>query len=148
VTSAQAFEGLRIHGRQPRRPEANLAVPDHNVPTSSRSAGITDPVARLQVDTLGRNCAEFGITIYGMDDPRQGIVHVIGPEAGFTLPGTTMVCGDSHTPPMGPSGPWPSASGPRRSSMYSPHAAWCSASPSPCSSAWTGPWGRASPPKT
>jgi 3-isopropylmalate/(R)-2-methylmalate dehydratase large subunit len=97
VTSAQAFEGLRIHGRRPRRPEANLAVPDHNVPTTLRSAGIADPVARLQVDTLGRNCAEFGITIYGMDDPRQGIVHVIGPEAGFTLPGTTMVCGDSHT---------------------------------------------------
>ena len=97
VTSPQAFEGLRLHGRQPRRPEANLAVPDHNVPTTLRAAGITDPVARLQVETLVRNCAEFGITLFGMDDPRQGIVHVIGPEAGFTLPGTTMVCGDSHT---------------------------------------------------
>jgi 3-isopropylmalate/(R)-2-methylmalate dehydratase large subunit len=97
VTSPQAFEGLRIHGRKPRRPEANLAVPDHNVPTTLRSAGILDPIARVQVDTLVRNCAEFGITLFGMDDPRQGIVHVIGPEAGFTLPGTTMVCGDSHT---------------------------------------------------
>ncbi len=97
VTSPQAFEGLRIHGRQPRRPEANLAVPDHNVPTTRRAAGILDPVARLQVETLERNCAEFGITLFGMGDPRQGIVHVIGPEAGFTLPGTTMVCGDSHT---------------------------------------------------
>jgi 3-isopropylmalate/(R)-2-methylmalate dehydratase large subunit len=97
VTSPQAFEGLRIHGRVPRRPEANLAVPDHNVPTTRRAAGIADPVARLQVETLVRNCAEFGITLYGMDDPRQGIVHVIGPEAGFTLPGITMVCGDSHT---------------------------------------------------
>jgi len=97
VTSPQAFEGLRIHGRRPRRPEANLAVPDHNVPTTRRAAGITDPVARLQVETLVHNCAEFGITLFGMDDPRQGIVHVIGPETGFTLPGTTMVCGDSHT---------------------------------------------------
>jgi 3-isopropylmalate/(R)-2-methylmalate dehydratase large subunit len=97
VTSPQAFEGLRLHGRMPRRPEANLAVPDHNVPTTLRAAGITDPVARLQVDTLVHNCAEFGITLFGMDDPRQGIVHVIGPETGFTLPGTTMVCGDSHT---------------------------------------------------
>ena len=97
VTSPQAFEGLRVHGRRPRRPEANLAVPDHNVPTTLRAAGITDPVARLQVETLVRNCAEFGITLFGMDDPRQGIVHVIGPETGFTLPGTTMVCGDSHT---------------------------------------------------
>jgi len=97
VTSPQAFEGLRLHGRRPRRPEANLAVPDHNVPTTLRSAGIKDPVARLQVETLFRNCAEFGITLFGMDDPRQGIVHVIGPEEGFTLPGITMVCGDSHT---------------------------------------------------
>jgi 3-isopropylmalate/(R)-2-methylmalate dehydratase large subunit len=97
VTSPQAFEGLRLQGRKPRRPEANLAVPDHNVPTVLRAAGIADPVARLQVETLVRNCAEFGITLFGMDDPRQGIVHVIGPEEGFTLPGITMVCGDSHT---------------------------------------------------
>ena len=75
VTSPQAFEGLRIHGRRPRRPEANLAVPDHNVPTTRRAAGITDPVARLQVETLVRNCAEFGITLFGMDDPRQGFPH-------------------------------------------------------------------------
>jgi 3-isopropylmalate/(R)-2-methylmalate dehydratase large subunit len=97
VTSPQAFEGLRLAGRRPWRREANLAVPDHNVPTTHRSAGISDPVSRLQVETLDDNCAEFGITEFGMSDPRQGIVHVIGPEQGLTLPGTTIVCGDSHT---------------------------------------------------
>jgi len=97
VTSPQAFEGLRLAGRRPRRTAANLAVPDHNVPTRDRAQGITDPVARLQVRTLAENCADFGITELGMDDPRQGIVHVIGPEQGFTLPGMTIVCGDSHT---------------------------------------------------
>ena len=97
VTSPQAFEGLRLAGRKPRRTAANLAVPDHNVPTRDRAQGITDPVARLQVQTLAENCAAFGITELGMDDPRQGIVHVIGPEQGFTLPGMTIVCGDSHT---------------------------------------------------
>jgi 3-isopropylmalate/(R)-2-methylmalate dehydratase large subunit len=97
VTSPQAFEGLRLAGRRPWRREANLAVPDHNVPTTHRSAGISDPVSRLQVETLDDNCAEFGITEFGMSDPRQGIVHVIGPEQGLTLPGMTIVCGDSHT---------------------------------------------------
>ncbi len=97
VTSPQAFEGLRLAGRKPRRTAANLAVPDHNVPTLDRARGIVDPIARLQVQTLTENCADFGITELGMDDPRQGIVHVIGPEQGFTLPGTTIVCGDSHT---------------------------------------------------
>ena len=97
VTSPQAFEGLRLAGRKPWRTEANLAVPDHNVPTLNRAMGIEDPIARLQVDTLGANCAEFGITEFGMADHRQGIVHVIGPEQGFTLPGMTIVCGDSHT---------------------------------------------------
>lgn len=97
VTSPQAFEGLRLAGRRPRRVVANLAVPDHNVPTRDRAQGITDPVARLQVRTLAENCADFGIIELGMDDPRQGIVHVIGPEQGFTLPGMTIVCGDSHT---------------------------------------------------
>jgi len=97
VTSPQAFEGLRLAGRKPRRTTANLAVPDHNVPTQNRAQGITDPVARLQVRTLAENCADFGITELGMDDPCQGIVHVIGPEQGFTLPGMTIVCGDSHT---------------------------------------------------
>jgi len=97
VTSPQAFEGLRLAGRRPRRVAANLAVPDHNVPTRDRAQGITDPVARLQVRTLAENCADFGIIELGMDDPRQGIVHVIGPEQGFTLPGMTIVCGDSHT---------------------------------------------------
>lgn len=97
VTSPQAFEGLRLAGRKPWRLSANLAVADHNVPTTDRKNGIADPVSRLQVDTLDRNCEEFGITEFRMNDVRQGIVHVIGPEQGATLPGMTVVCGDSHT---------------------------------------------------
>jgi len=97
VTSPQAFEGLRLAGRKPWRVDANLATPDHNVPTTDRDSGIADPVARLQVETLDQNCADFGITEFAMDDIRQGIVHVIGPEQGATLPGMTVVCGDSHT---------------------------------------------------
>ncbi|MBA1149024.1 3-isopropylmalate dehydratase large subunit [Ectothiorhodospiraceae bacterium WFHF3C12] len=97
VTSPQAFEGLRLAGRRPWRTSANLAVADHNVPTTDRSGGIKDPTSRLQVDTLDRNCDEFGIVEFGMGDPRQGIVHVIGPEQGATQPGMTVVCGDSHT---------------------------------------------------
>ena len=97
VTSPQAFEGLRLAGRKPWRVTANLAVPDHNVPTTNRAQGIQDPVSRLQVETLDKNCADFGITEFHMDDVRQGIVHVIGPEQGATLPGMTLVCGDSHT---------------------------------------------------
>jgi 3-isopropylmalate/(R)-2-methylmalate dehydratase large subunit len=97
VTSPQAFEGLRLAGRKPWRTTTNLAVPDHNVPTTDRSQGIADPVSRLQVETLDDNCAEFGIVEFHMEDPRQGIVHVIGPEQGATLPGMTVVCGDSHT---------------------------------------------------
>ncbi len=97
VTSPQAFEGLRMAGRKPWRPDANIATPDHNVPTLGRADGIDDPVARLQVETLDRNCEEFGITEFGMDDIRQGVVHVMGPEQGATLPGMTVVCGDSHT---------------------------------------------------
>ena len=97
VTSPQAFAGLKEAGRVPHRVGANLAVADHNVPTTDRSEGISDPVSRLQVTTLDQNCKEFGITEYDMNDPRQGIVHVIGPEQGATLPGMTIVCGDSHT---------------------------------------------------
>ncbi len=97
VTSPQAFEGLRLAGRKPWRADSILATPDHNVPTTGREQGITDPVARLQVDTLDQNCAEFGITEFKMNDLRQGIVHVISPEEGATLPGMTVVCGDSHT---------------------------------------------------
>jgi len=97
VTSPQAFEGLKLAHRTPRRADAAIAVPDHNVPTTDRSQGIADPVSRLQVETLDANCAEFGITEFRMDDIRQGIVHVIGPEEGLTLPGMTVVCGDSHT---------------------------------------------------
>ncbi|MEO0947240.1 MAG: 3-isopropylmalate dehydratase large subunit [Cyanobacteria bacterium J06641_5] len=97
VTSPQAFEGLRLTGRTPRRPSFAQAVPDHNVPTSDRSAGISDPESRLQVETLERNATEFGIPIFKMDDLRQGVVHIIGPEQGLTQPGMTIVCGDSHT---------------------------------------------------
>lgn len=97
VTSPQAFEGLRLAGRKPWRVGANLATPDHNVPTTDRAQGIVDPVSRLQVETLDANCAAFGITEFKMNDLRQGIVHVIGPEEGATLPGMTVVCGDSHT---------------------------------------------------
>ncbi|MHB8760487.1 MAG: 3-isopropylmalate dehydratase large subunit, partial [Thiobacillus sp.] len=96
-TSPQAFEGLKLAHRTPRRADAAIAVPDHNVPTTDRSQGIADPISRLQVETLDANCAEFGITEFRMDDVRQGIVHVIGPEEGLTLPGMTVVCGDSHT---------------------------------------------------
>jgi len=97
VTSPQAFEGLRLAGRRAWRVDANLATADHNVPTTDRARGIADPVSRLQVETLDRNCQEFGIIEFRMNDPRQGIVHVIGPEQGATLPGMTVVCGDSHT---------------------------------------------------
>ncbi|HZH57824.1 MAG TPA: 3-isopropylmalate dehydratase large subunit [Burkholderiaceae bacterium] len=97
VTSPQAFEGLAMAGRKPWRISANLAVADHNVPTENRAAGIADPVSRLQVDTLDENCEKYGITEFRMNDMRQGIVHVIGPEQGATLPGMTVVCGDSHT---------------------------------------------------
>lgn len=97
VTSPQAFEGLRIAGRELWRTDATLATPDHNVPTTDRKQGIADPVAKVQVDTLDKNCDVFGVTEFKMDDLRQGIVHVVGPEQGATLPGMTVVCGDSHT---------------------------------------------------
>ncbi len=97
VTSPQAFEGLRMAGRKPWRVDSILAVADHNVPTTNRAQGISDPTSRLQVDTLDQNCDELGITEFKISDQRQGIVHVIGPEQGATLPGMTVVCGDSHT---------------------------------------------------
>ena len=97
VTSPQAFEGLRNSNRKVRQPGLTLAVADHNVPTSDRSKGILDNQSKIQVETLSANCKEFGILFFGMDDKRQGIVHIIGPEQGFTQPGTIIVCGDSHT---------------------------------------------------
>jgi 3-isopropylmalate/(R)-2-methylmalate dehydratase large subunit len=97
VTSPQAFEGLRAAGRKVRRPDLTLAVADHNVPTKDRAGGITDPESREQIETLAKNAREFGVEYFAMDDIRQGIVHIIGPEQGWTLPGTTIVCGDSHT---------------------------------------------------
>ena len=97
VTSPQAFEGLRINKRKVRRPDLTLAVADHNVPTTDRSKGIVDEESKIQVDTLRNNCEEFGVELFDMNDKRQGIVHIIGPEQGFTQPGTVIVCGDSHT---------------------------------------------------
>src|SRR5918996_6621581 len=97
VTSPQAFEGLRQSGRKVRRPDATLAVPDHNVPTTDRALGIAEEQSRIQVETLQQNCRDFGIQLFDVTDLRQGIVHIIGPEQGFTLPGLTIVCGDSHT---------------------------------------------------
>ena len=97
VTSPQAFEGLRNSNRKVRQPNLTLAVADHNVPTSDRSKGIYDEESKLQVETLEKNCEEFGIKLFGMNDKRQGIVHIIGPEQGFTQPGSIIVCGDSHT---------------------------------------------------
>jgi 3-isopropylmalate/(R)-2-methylmalate dehydratase large subunit len=97
VTSPQAFEGLRVAGRGVRRPDATIAVVDHNVPTTDRRAGIAEPESRLQIETLERNVAEFGVPYFPLLDPRQGIVHIVGPEQGLSLPGMTIVCGDSHT---------------------------------------------------
>ena len=97
VTSPQAFASLRVAGRSVRRPDLTLATIDHGVPTTGRGLGIRDPLSKKQIDALVTNCGEFGITLYGLDDPRQGIVHVIGPEQGVTHPGMTIVCGDSHT---------------------------------------------------
>ncbi|MEM7073284.1 MAG: aconitase family protein, partial [Pseudomonadota bacterium] len=97
VTSPQAFEGLRQAGRAVRQPELTLAMADHNVPTTAREEGISDPESRIQIDTLRKNCEEFGLRFFDMHDIRQGIVHIVGPEQGFTLPGQTIVCGDSHT---------------------------------------------------
>jgi 3-isopropylmalate/(R)-2-methylmalate dehydratase large subunit len=97
VTSPQAFDGLRISGRPVRRPDLTLATEDHNVPTRDTLVQIADPVSRIQVETLRKNCAEFGVRLYPMNDPGQGIVHVVGPQLGLTQPGMTVVCGDSHT---------------------------------------------------
>ena len=97
VTSPQAFEGLRMAGRQVRVPQATFAVPDHNIPTRNQLQPIKDPVSAKQVETLRKNCKDFGVPLFDLGDPRQGIVHVMGPEQGLTLPGSTIVCGDSHT---------------------------------------------------
>jgi 3-isopropylmalate/(R)-2-methylmalate dehydratase large subunit len=97
VTSAQAFEGLRLSGRKVRRPELTVATADHNIPTTDRGLPIADPISKQQVDTLRENCRQFGIRFYDLDNPQQGIVHILGPELGLTQPGRTIVCGDSHT---------------------------------------------------
>src|SRR5210317_1787755 len=97
VTSPQAFDSLRLAGRKVKHPEMTLATVDHGVPTSNRLLGIKDPLSKIQIEALENNCEEFGVTLFGINDPRQGIVHVIGPEQGITQPGKTIVCGDSHT---------------------------------------------------
>jgi 3-isopropylmalate/(R)-2-methylmalate dehydratase large subunit len=97
VTSPQAFDGLRLAGRKVRRPDRSIATVDHNVPTTANRLVIEDPIAAKQIETLRKNCEEFGIMLYDVQSPRQGIVHVIGPELGLTKPGMTIVCGDSHT---------------------------------------------------
>ncbi len=97
VTSPQAFDSLRVQGRPVRRPDLTLATIDHGVPTTNRQLGITDPMSKIQIDALVRNCEESGVTLFGLDDPRSGIVHIIGPEQGVTQPGMLIVCGDSHT---------------------------------------------------
>jgi 3-isopropylmalate/(R)-2-methylmalate dehydratase large subunit len=104
VTSAQAFEGLRLAGRKVRRPELTVATADHNIPTTNRALPITDPISKQQVDTLRENCRQFGIRLYDLNDPNQGVVHIIGPELGLTQPGMTIVCGDSHTATHGAMG--------------------------------------------
>ena len=101
VTSPQAFEGLRLAGRRVRRPDLCVATVDHNVPTTDRSLPIVDDLARTQIQTLRQNAEEFGVTLYDIDSPHQGIVHVMGPEMGLTQPGMPIVCGDSHTSPHG-----------------------------------------------
>ena len=97
VTSPQAFDSLRINNRTVRYPELTLATVDHGIPTSNRALGIKDPLSKKQIEALENNCQEFGVTLFGVNDSRQGIVHVIGPEQGITQPGMTIVCGDSHT---------------------------------------------------
>ena len=97
VTSPQAFDGLRLAGRGVRRPDLTVATMDHNVPTTALDQPIADPISARQMEVLAANCAEYGIPLYGMGDPLQGIVHIIGPELGLTQPGMTIVCGDSHT---------------------------------------------------
>lgn len=101
VTSPQAFEGLRLNNRKVRRPDLTIATEDHNVPTNNRSLPIVDQTSAIQIQTLEKNCKDFGIRLYGLDSPNQGIVHVIGPQLGITLPGSTIVCGDSHTSTQG-----------------------------------------------
>ena len=127
VTSPQAFEGLRDAGRKVRRPDCTLATVDHNIPTASRVAFknvesfVEQEDSKLQVMTLEQNVQDFGVTYFGMADDRQGIVHVIGPEQGFTLPGTTVVCGDSHTSTTEPLVLWHLVLVPRKSSTFWPH---------------------------
>ena len=142
VTSPQAFDGLRLSGRPVRRPDLTVATEDHNVQTQDIDQPIADPISARQVEVLRENASEFAITLYPMGDPGQGIVHVIGPEQGRTLPGMTIVCGDSHT------GRWPSASARARSSTCWPPRRCPRRDRSGCRSRSTASCRQASPPRT
>ena len=124
VTSPQAFEGLRLSGRQVRRPDLTLATQDHNVPTDTRVEPFADPLSQQQVEALRANCEEFGVPLYDTLDPRQGIVHIIGPEQGLTQPGLTIVCGDSHTSTHGALGALAFGIGTSEVERSAPAAAW------------------------
>jgi 3-isopropylmalate/(R)-2-methylmalate dehydratase large subunit len=129
VTSAQAFEGLRLAGRNVRRPDRTIATADHNVPTTDRSLPILDQISKQQIDTLRANCRQFGIRLYDLNDKQQGIVHVIGPELGYTQPGMTIVCGDSHTATHGAMGALAFGIGTAKSSTCWPRKRYCSTNP-------------------
>jgi len=131
VTSPQAFDGLRAAGRPIRQPLRTVATVDHNIPTEPRGTPITDPIAAKQIQALQRNCKDFGIRLFDMDSPDQGIVHVIGPELGLTQPGMTIVCGDSHTSTHGAFALWRLASGRPRWNMCSLRSVCRSASRRP-----------------
>ena len=148
VTSPQAFDGLRLAGRTVRRPDLTVATMDHNVPTTDLSQPVADPISKKQMDVLAANCAEFGITLYPMGDPGQGIVHIIGPEQGLTQPGMTIVCGDSHTSTHGAFGALAFGIGRVRSSTSSPPRPWGRPSPARWRSRSTASSPRASPPRT
>ena len=143
VTSPQAFEGLRARGLRCFRPEQIFCMPDHNTPTHDQDKPIEDPVSARQVAALEKNARDFGLTHYGMNTKDNGIIHVVGPEKGLSLPGMTIVCGDSHTSTHGAMGAWPSASVPRKWRWSWLRSAYCSRSLSPCVSLSTGSCRRA-----
>lgn len=148
VTSPQAFDGLRQAGRPVRRLDLTIATEDHNTPTLDIDKPIADPVSRAQLETLRKNCAEFGVRLHSLGDVEQGVVHVVGPQLGLTQPGTTVVCGDSTPPRTAPSARWRSASALRRSSTCWPPRRCRWPAPRPWPSRSTASCPRASPPRT
>jgi len=142
VTSPQAFEGLRLAGRKLRRPDATIAVADHNIPTMGRANGIVEEDSRIQVETLERNVVEFGVPYFPILSPEQGIVHIIGPEQGISLPGTTIVCGDSHTSTHGALGALAFGIGTSEVEHVMATRRCCSGRRRTCWCAWTASCGR------